>query len=101
MRLFAEVLAPESRDKLRWQLENTDQGPNCERVSMLEYAETELVFSEFLRVLVRIADTGSSVDPIICERLSLPKCFEGFMKYVFIPGLAKPYPPEKIVPEKP
>merc|ERR1712060_355932 len=52
-----------------------------------------MVFTEFLRLLVQIADLATSRDSALCDRLSLPKRFDAFLKHVFIPALRTPYSP--------
>merc|ERR1712039_1065610 len=52
-----------------------------------------MVFTEFLRLLVQITDLATSRDLLLCDRLSLPKRFDAFLKHVFLPALQTPYSP--------
>merc|ERR1712226_1105668 len=76
-----------------------------ECIALLEFAETELVFTEFVRLLVRICDLGTRKDTALCERLNLAVRLEGFLRLVFFPALRTPYippppPPPAEDPEK-
>jgi len=95
MRIVAEVMSPESVGALRWQL----PGPGCplpedcgaaELVPVLEFLEGELIFPEFLRLLIKVADYGSRSNSVLSEA-ALASRFECFMRHVFLPSLQAPY----------
>jgi hypothetical protein len=93
LRLVAEVLSPQCLTALRWRLDPANFGPGDEFVSLLEFAEMELVFTEFLRLLVHVMDVGTSKDTVLCERWTRPRRFQSFMKHILLPALKTPYSP--------
>merc|ERR1719181_767730 len=66
---------------------------NHESISLLEFLESELIFPEFVRLLIRICDLGTRKDIPLCERLAAAVRFEGFVRHVFFPALRTPYVP--------
>lgn len=95
LQLVIEVTSSQSVRALAWQLDSSDYHAMSERISLLEYMEMELVYSEFLRILVRIADLGTRRDLPLCDRLPLHTRFEGFLRYVFLPSLCNQYVPPR------
>lgn len=96
LRWMAEVLSPSCLRMIRWEVGWADAGPSNEQVSALDYAETELVFAEFLRLLVQVADHGTRRHVELCEKLSLAKRFDAFLREVFLPALTVPYKPPHV-----
>jgi len=103
LQLLSEVLSPSSLLQISWE---TKQGlitleptswqqdniqPIAESLSVLEYLETEIVFPEFVRLLVRMADLGTRNDPNLCKRSSFADRVEGFLRFVFLPAVRTPY----------
>lgn len=93
LRVILEVASPGSVKALYWQLDPTQVTLSHEMISLLEFAESELIFPEFMRLLVRICDLGTRKDIQLCERLSAAVRFEGFVRHVFFPALRTPYVP--------
>jgi hypothetical protein len=101
--LLAEVASPESSRALRWQVNSAEDQDVSDLISLLEYSEVEVVYSEFLRLLVAMADMGTSRDHLLRERFPLSKRFDAFMRHIFLPALHNPYtppPPVDHVPEE-
>jgi len=88
MRSLAEVLSSHCMESICWQLDPAVS--SSERTSFLEYAETELVYSEFLRLLVQVADIGTSKSAL-AVKVPLQRRFEGFVRHVLVPALSTPY----------
>jgi hypothetical protein len=97
LKLVAEVMSPEALQLVRWQLHPSD-GQSSGKDSclpILEYLESELVFAEFVRLFLQLADLVTHRDADLCTRLSLPKRFEGYLRYVLFPAFRNRYkPPE-------
>jgi hypothetical protein len=93
IRILLEVASPGSVKALRWQLDPIRALASDETIGLLEFMESELVFTEFVRLLIRISDLGTRKDIPLCERLTPPARFEGFVRHVFLPALRKPYVP--------
>jgi len=100
LKLVAEVLSPGALEELRWELNPERFRPGDESISLLEYVEMELVFPEFIRLLLQLADLGTFRDAALCERLSFPRRFEGFLRHVFLPSLEAPYAPPEPQPTR-
>lgn len=91
----AGVMSEGSLDKVFWELNSERFRPGDESISILEYVETEIVFAEFLRLLLLVVNEATAMDSAGCGRLPLLKRFEGFLKFVLFPALETPYaPPE-------
>merc|ERR1719157_540723 len=93
LRIILEVASPESVKALYWMLDPARVPISHENISLLEFAETELIFTEFVRILLRVSDLGTRKDIPFCERLSATARFEGFLRHVFFPALRTPYVP--------
>merc|ERR1719230_2349729 len=89
MRVLAEALSSHCMESIFWQLDPAVGG--SERTSLLEYAETELVYAEFLRLLVLVADLGTSKDAELSAKVPLGQRFAGFVRHVLVPALSTPY----------
>lgn len=101
-RLLSEVSAPSTVESLKWALDPDESHLWDECVSAVEYAESEVIFPEFLRFLVRLAEQGTLTDPALCERVSVARRFDGFLRHVFVPALRSQYvPPEPLLEEEP
>mmetsp|Transcript_99613 Transcript_99613/g.175548 ORF Transcript_99613/g.175548 Transcript_99613/m.175548 type:complete len:1090 (-) Transcript_99613:79-3348(-) len=101
LRVLLEVAAPASVRTLLWQLGPQDAGILWEEhIPLLEFMENEMVFMEFVRMLLRMTDLGTRKDLAMCDRLSLPVRFEGFLRHVFLPALRAPYIPPAPEPEE-
>lgn len=96
LRIASDVLSPEYRDRLRWQWnEEIGECPG-DYVSLLEYAESELTYVEFVRLLVYIADDVTVRNHAVASRVSPAKRIDGFLRNIFLPALQNPYtPPEQ------
>lgn len=93
LRIISEVLHPDSLEMLRWEVDALDPNLHQEGVGCLEYAETELVFQEFMRFLVRMADMKTTQHMSLGDQLPLHLRVDGFLRYVFVPALQTPYVP--------
>lgn len=93
LRVILEVASPGTVKALRWHLESGRMSQSHETISLLEFMETELIFPEFVRLLIRISDLGTRKDFALCERLSAAARFEGFVRHIFFPALRTPYVP--------
>jgi len=91
LRLTTEVMSPETIDLLQWDIDSQTFKTGNELVSLLEYVETELVFAEFHRLLLRLAELGTCSDAALCEKLPLHSRFRGFLRHVFFPAFEVPY----------
>jgi len=91
LNLISEVLSPQGRTELQFDVDPSTTSPVDERVSMFEFAEMEMVFSEFLRLLLRASETCLRSDPLLMERLSPAARLDGFLRHVFLPSLQNPY----------
>jgi len=79
---------------LHWQLSRSRVGPDAgDCITLLEFAESEMVFTEFVRLLVRICDLGTRRDVALCERMGPGLRLEGFFRLIFFPSLKAPYSP--------
>lgn len=101
LRLIVQVLAPTSLGKLRWLIDVMECGQGDERISMLEYLETELIYAEFLRVLVLMTEFGTRKHQELREQLTPARRFEAFLQAVFLPALKEPYKFEPPAPPTP
>lgn len=109
LQLLSEVLSPAALLQISWETKagfiaeplswhQDDAQPISENLSVLEYAETEIVFAEFVRLLVRMADLGTRTDPNLCKRFSFADRVEGFLRFVFLPSMRTPYTAPAPVP---
>jgi len=71
--------------------------PLDEQVSVFDYVESEVVFTEFLRVVVQMAELGTKRNLTLTERLPLARRLDLFLWHVFLPLLRTRYtpPPEE------
>jgi len=96
LRLAGEVLSPQSLAKLCWAVSG-EESPRDERVALLDYVETEISYPEFVRFLLRLAETKTQqLEPSIAVRLPLQRRFQGFLRHVFVPSLENPYTPPEV-----
>merc|ERR1712232_118850 len=93
LRIITGVLSPASVANIQMQLDPADCTPRVEAVTLLEYLETELIYAEFERILVCLADR--SLPPEKHESLVPARILEGFLQFVFLPALSHPYMPPK------
>lgn len=93
LRLILEVVSPGSVKALYWRLDPTRMTVTHEHIDLLEFAECELILTEFVRLLIRISDLGTRKDFALCERLPASVRYEGFLRHVFFPALRTPYTP--------
>mmetsp|Transcript_53786 Transcript_53786/g.149248 ORF Transcript_53786/g.149248 Transcript_53786/m.149248 type:complete len:1067 (-) Transcript_53786:248-3448(-) len=98
LRSAAEAMSPGSFESVHWEVNPEQFQLSDESVSLLEFVETEVVFSEFVRILVHLVDHGTLKDATLCARLPLPKRFDGFLRYVLFPALEMPYTPPEMPP---
>jgi len=91
LRVILETASPGSVKSLYWHLDPTRVQINHDTIGLLEFMETELIFTEFARLLIRMSDLGTRKDIALCERLSPAARFEGFVRHVFLPALRTPY----------
>lgn len=99
IRMILEVVSPGSVKALYWQLDPTRVALSHEIIALLEFVETELIFTEFARLLIRMSDLGTRKEIAFCERLSPAARFEGFVRHIFFPALRDPYVPPVAVDE--
>jgi len=66
---------------------------------LLEYLETEMIYAEFERILVCLADRSLPLEKR--ESLVPARVLEGFLQFVFLPALSCPYVPPKPVDASP
>lgn len=93
LRILLEVASQGTVKALRWHLDTARAVINDEAIGLLEFMESELIFTEFMRLLIRICDLGTRKDIPLCERLTAAARFEGFVRHIFLPALRKPYAP--------
>merc|ERR1719160_1914714 len=93
LKILTEVLSPASVGKLRVMLKKDSNYTKEELVGLIEYTETELIYVEFLRLLLRMAETKTRYHTKLCEKLELDQRLFGFLRHVFLPALATPYAP--------
>merc|ERR1719352_1042812 len=93
LRVILETYSPGGAKQLYWHLDPTRVSAMDENITLLEFCETELVFAEFVRLLVRLADIGTRRDLNLCDKLGASQRLEGFFKYIFMPALRTPYVP--------
>jgi len=84
LRIIVEVMLPEGVERLCWGTKG-DADPRDELVALLDYAETELTFIEFQRLLLRFAEIK------LKEIAPPPRCLQIFLAHVFFPALREPY----------
>jgi hypothetical protein len=89
LRFLSELWSPQSRARLCWELLR-EESPKDERVSLLEFMETELTFVEFSRLILRLVERHTEE---AMSALPLHRRLEGFMRHVFLPALKVPYVP--------
>jgi len=99
LRIVTGVLSPASVANIQMQLDPDDCTPNVEHVTLLEYLETELIYAEFERILVCLADRSLPLEKR--ESLVPARVLEGFLQFVFLPALSCPYAPPKPVDASP
>jgi len=94
IRIASEVLSPGCREQVHWELgpEELEVGPANECVSLLEYVEAELIFSEFVRLIARTAEHTISCEPLLRERVQGAAArFDYFLRHVFFPAFKNPF----------
>jgi hypothetical protein len=93
--VLAETMPPAHLPMVRWRCDPAVPGTTGREawVSLLDYAESEVVFSEFQRLLVRVAELTSRRDGNLCAKFPASRRLEGFLQYVFLPSLRTPYAP--------
>lgn len=100
LKLLAEVLSPDSRDKIKLLPDDSSLFAKEECVCLLDYVETEVIYTEFVRFLLRLAE--EKTNHTVMEKMHLHERFEAFLKYIFLPARRVPYaPPAPEVEEKP
>lgn len=97
IRITSEMISPNSRTDLQWMLDNRELVQADERVSLLDYVETELIFTEFLRFVVGLAELIVQWDT---EQQSASWRFETFMRKIFLPALKTAYVPPVLPKEE-
>jgi hypothetical protein len=91
LRIITGVLSSASLANIKMQLDPNDMAPNVDAATLLEYLETELIYSEFERMLMCLADRSLPFE--IRERMVPAKVLEGYLQFVFLPALSSPYVP--------
>lgn len=95
LRFLTEVGSPGSEENIRLRLNPEDVCPRSDILSLLEYAETELIYSELERLVTCIALLATSRDKELCNRLTMAKRLGGFLRYVLMPAMVSgPYAPQ-------
>lgn len=89
LRVLAQVLPPASLSTLQWTLPDMSNSPKQPEEShpealttLLEYMETELVFAEFLRLMVLLAEHTTKKYAKWCENIPQNKRLESFLHHV-------------------
>jgi len=98
LRILLEVCLPQHASQLQWQLSG-EESERQECVALLDYIETELTFTEFERMLLRIVECTSESEGLDVAT-PVNRRLEAFLKLVFLPALAEPYKPPP-TPEEP
>jgi hypothetical protein len=91
LRIITGVLSPASVANIRMRMDPDDMTPSPDTVTLLEYLETELIYAEFERVLLCLADRALPFESR--ARLFPARVFEGFLQFVFLPALSSSYVP--------
>jgi len=84
---LTEVMLPQHADKISWTLHR--KAPQ-ERVSLLDFLETELTFAEFQRLLLCMAK-HPRLEPSEDKKIPRHICLENFLEKIFLPALAEPF----------
>lgn len=89
VRILSQALSPASLDNFRWELVQSDEDtpPVDERVTILDFMETEVTFSEFARCIFLLAELTTRRDSKFCRSLSLQERLDTWMKCVFLAHL--------------
>lgn len=85
LRIFSQVLAPSSLELLQWHAEQdgAKEAPELdERVSILEFVESEIVFAEFLRFMFLMGELTTRRDFRFCRSISLTARLDLFLRTV-------------------
>eukprot|EP00930_Biecheleria_cincta_P062712 TRINITY_DN4815_c0_g2_i1.p1 TRINITY_DN4815_c0_g2~~TRINITY_DN4815_c0_g2_i1.p1 ORF type:complete len:1032 (+),score=202.24 TRINITY_DN4815_c0_g2_i1:41-3136(+) len=95
---LTEVMQPQHSTRISWIL---GPGASQELVSLLDFLETELTFTEFQRLLLCMARCPRLEES---EERKIPRhvCLENFLEKIFVPALAKPFsyePPPSEAPQ--
>lgn len=90
VKLLTEICSPPSLKKLRFDVALDKDNSVDECVSLLDYVETECVFIEFLRLLLRISDEKTNFIAV-GEKFTSIERFACFLEHTFLPSLKKPY----------
>jgi len=85
----------EPTERVQWMSLPTD-----EQFPMLEYVETDLVYAEFLRLLLQMMERGMRPFPATVERTALPRRFHAFLQHVLLPALAARREPPQPEPQE-
>jgi hypothetical protein len=93
LRLILECCSPGTCTSLYWHMDPARVSITHDTIGLLEFMESELIFAEFLRILIRMSDLGTRKDIPLCERLPAAMRFEGFLRHIFFPALRTPYVP--------
>eukprot|EP00930_Biecheleria_cincta_P095731 TRINITY_DN87667_c0_g1_i1.p1 TRINITY_DN87667_c0_g1~~TRINITY_DN87667_c0_g1_i1.p1 ORF type:complete len:1103 (+),score=193.86 TRINITY_DN87667_c0_g1_i1:74-3382(+) len=89
IRILSQTLSPSGLDNFRWDLESSseDPPPVDERVTILDFMETEVTFAEFTRCIFLLAELTTRRDSKFCRSLPLQERLETWMKSVFLSHL--------------
>merc|ERR1719409_1606018 len=84
LRIVTEIMAPSTVEKLQLLSSPDTASAKSEVICLLDFLETEMIFIEFQRFLLRMVDSKTSADPELARHLPLSKRFEGFMHHIFL-----------------
>jgi len=89
LRILTQSLSPSSLEMLRWEIEQTpiDDQVVDERVSVLEFMETEVVFAEFLRFFFLLAELSTRRDSKFCRGLTMQTRLDTYIRGMLLTHL--------------
>lgn len=99
IKYLTEMCSTTSLSKLRLEVPPDVDNSSNEYVSLLDYVETECVFIEFQRLLLRISEAKTLNAPSV-EKYKLTEKFDAFLEHIFLPSMKKPYAPPVLAGEE-
>lgn len=88
LRILIEVLSPSSLGKIRAQVPSSETDPDL--VSLLEYAEMEIVYFEFCRFLLRLVECKTE-EVSKLDHTPVHEQLDAFLRLIFFPSFSTPY----------
>jgi len=89
LRILTQSLSPSSLEMLRWEVEQTPDDDQVvdDRVSVLEFMETEVVFAEFLRFFFLLAELSTRRDSKFCRGLTMQTRLDTYLRGMLLTHL--------------